>query len=287
MHAQIISWINIKDMNIEEHNTPVVENALNETIKELLNLNKTENKETERLGFLLNYFIDKGSIEPLKYLRIYTKDILPNRSNYTDTELPMELVKDSRPEDILSNEMVRALQNKKTYRRTFYRKAYQGLKDTEIHKGWIDLLTEIYEDDKALNEIFVRMIEERRKVTITSAKALQEISDISRLGFEKNNEKEEARRQMEHVFTSAMRYRYEMALEEILEGGGKYSDLLKTIPAKFNLPESDKEDAIEEAIYNSFELGDTPTLRPNLEDLVKSIEAPFEVVLRSSQRHNI
>jgi len=274
-------------MNIEEHNTPVVENALNETIKELQNLNKPESIETERLEFLLNYFINRGSIEPLKYLRIDTKDILPNRSDYTDTEQHMELVKDNRPEDILSNEMVRALRNKKIYRRTFYRKAYQGLKDTEIHKGWIDLLTEIYEDDKALNEIFVRLIEERRKVTINSAKVLQEISDISRLGFDKNNEKEEARGQMEHVFISAMRYRYEKTLEEMLEGGGKYNDLLNTIPAKFNLPESYKEDAIEEAIYNSFELGDTPIIRPNLEEVAKAIGAPFEVVLRSSQRHNI
>ncbi|MCX6249779.1 MAG: hypothetical protein NTX61_03410 [Bacteroidetes bacterium] len=274
-------------MNIEEHNTPVVDNAINETVKELLNQNKTGTIETERLGFLLNYFIDSGSIEPLKYLRIDTKDILPNRSNYTDTELHMESGKDNRPEDILCNEMVRALRNKKIYRRTYYRKVYQGLKDTEIHKGWIDLLTEIYEDDKALNEIFVRLVEEQRKVTITSAKALQDITGIIRLGFDKNNEKEEARRQMGHVFTSAMRYRYEKALEEMLDGGEKYNDLLNTTPAKFNIPDSHKEDAIEEAVYNSFELGDTSTIIPNIVDVAKTIGAPFELVLRSSQRYTI
>jgi len=270
-------------MNIEEHNTPVVDNAINETLKELLDLNKAEPIDTERLGFLVNYFIDRGSMQLLKYLRIDTNDILPNQSNYNDTELFKEILNDNGPEEVLSNEMVRALRNKKTYRRTYYRKVYQGLKDTEIHKGWIDLLTEIYEDDKALNEIFVKLVEEQRKVTITSAEALQKNTGIYRLGYDKSHEKEEARRQMEHIFTSAMRYRYEKALEEMLDGGEKYSDLLKTAPAKFNLPESHKEDAIQEAIYNSFELGDTPAIRPELEDVAKRIGAPLEVVLRSSQ----
>ncbi len=274
-------------MNIEEHNTPVVDNAINETLKELQNLNKAGPIETERLRFLITYFIDRRSMQLLKYQSIDASDIFPNRSNYNDTELYKEIVKDNSPEDVQSNEMVKALRNKKTYRRTYYRKAYQGLKDTEIHKGWIDLLTEIYEDDKALNEIFVKLVEEQRNVTITSAKALQEITGIYRLGYDQSHEKVEARRQMEHIFTSAMRYRYEKALEEMLDGGEKYSDLIKTDPAKYHLTDSDKEDAIQEAIYNSFELGDTPTIRPNIEDVAKAIGASFEVVVLSSQRHNI
>jgi hypothetical protein len=274
-------------MNIEEHNTPVVDNAINETIKELLNLNTAVPINTERLKLLLNYFIDRGSIQLLKNLFLNINGILPDRTNYAGAELYQEIVTDISPEDILNNEMVRALRNKKTYRRTYYRKVYQGLKDTEIHKGWIDLLTEIYEDDKALNEIFVRLVEEQRNVTITSAKALQEITGIYRLGYDKSYEKEGARRQMEHVFTSAMRYRYEKALEEMLDKGEKYSDLLNIAPAKFNLPDSQKDDAIQEAIYNSFELGDTPTIRPNIEDVAKAIGAPFQVVQQSSQRHQI
>ena len=58
-------------------------------------------------------------------------------------------------------------------------------------------------------------------------------------------------------------------------------------PAEFNLPDSHQEDAIQEAIYNSFELGETPTVRPNIEDVAKAIEAPVDVVLQSSQRHHI
>jgi hypothetical protein len=272
-------------MNIEEHNTPVVDNAINETVRELLNQNNGDPINTERLRVLLNYFIDRGSTEALKYLRIDTIDILPNRSDFTGLGSYRETAKEISPEDLLNNEMVRALRNKKTYRRTFYRKAYQGLKDTEIHKGWIDLLTEIYEDDKALNEIFVRLVEEQMKVTIAAPGALQESTGIYRLGFDKRNEKEEARRQMQHVFTTAMRYRYEKALEEILERGGKYNDLLTTDPGKFNLPDDFREDATEEAIYNFFELGDTPANRPGIEDAAKTIGAPPEVVQRSCLRY--
>jgi hypothetical protein len=272
-------------MNIEEHNTPVVDNAITETLKELLNLNKTGSVAAERLRFMVHYFIDRGSSQLLKYQSIYKDDILPNRSNYNDTGLFRDIVKDNSPEDVQNNEMVRALRNKKIYRLTYYRKAYEGLRDTEIHKGWIDLLTEIYEDDKALNEIFVRLVEEQRKVTITSAEALQESIGMYRLGYDKSNEKENARRQMEHIFTSAMRYRYEKALEEMLEGGKEYSDLLKTVPAQFNLPEGCKEDAIDEAIYYYFELGD-PTMRPNSEDVAKAIVAPPEVVQRSGLKYH-
>ena len=48
------------------------------------------------------------------------------------------------------------------------------------------------------------------------------------------------------------------SLEKLLDEGGTYSDLLKTSPAEFHLPEGYKDEAILEAIYYSFELGDTP-----------------------------
>jgi hypothetical protein len=269
-------------MNIEEHNTPVVENAINETLKELQKQADAGTAEAERLSILLNYFFDRGSTDSLKYLSINTKDILPNRSNFSGTELPEESVSKARPEDLLNNEMVRALRNKKIYRQTYYRKAYHGLRDTEIHKGWIDLLTEIYEEDMALNEIFIRLVEEQRKTAITSPAALQEITGITRLGFDKHNEKEEARRQMKRVFTSAMQYRYGMVLEEMLSAGKKYNDLMKTDPAKYYLSVSYKDDAIVEAIYNFFEMGDF-TLRKDLKDIANTIEAPVEIVRRAGE----
>jgi hypothetical protein len=270
-------------MNIEEHNTPVVDNAISETLKELLEIIKTKPIEKDRLGFLLNYFIDRRITQLLKYQVMDKSDQNPNRSNYENEGLSEKIEKNSA--DLRSDEMVRALQNKKTYRQTYYRKAYEGLRDTEIHKGWSDILTEIYDEDKALNEIFVRLVEEREGVTITTAKALQEITCIYRLGFDKNFEKEEARSQLEHVFNYAMKYRYERALEEMLDGGGKYSDLVKTDPTKFYLPDNIKEDAIEEAIYNSFELGDTSAMKPALMEIAKATGVPYEIVLRSSQRH--
>jgi len=43
------------------------------------------------------------------------------------------------------------------------------------------------------------------------------MSAINRLGYDQSHEKMEAHRQMEHVFTSAMRYRYEKALDDVIE----------------------------------------------------------------------
>ena len=274
-------------MNIEEHNTPVVENAIIETLKELMDLNDPGTADAARLRSLVSYFLDRGNTMLLKYHSTDIKDILPNQSSFTGTQLNNESAKAGRSEDAVDNEMVRSLRKKKIYRLTYYRKAYEGLKDTEIHKGWIDLLTEIYDEDKALNEIFLRLVEEQKKATITSAKTLQEKTGITRLGYDKSNEKEEARRQMEHVFTSAMRYRYETTLEEMLVRGEKYSHLAESEPAKFHLPDSDKEDSIEEAIYNFFELGDTSAGKKDIEEIAKSIGAPAEVVLRSTQRHTL
>lgn len=271
-------------MHIDEHNTPVVDNAIIETLKELLERQKTMPAEKDRLGFLLNYFTDKRSTQLLKYRAAGQRYLSPNRSDYGDPEPVRKAERDN--EDIMNDVMVRALQNKKIYRHTYYRKAYEGLRDTEVHKGWSDLITEIYEDDKALNEIFVRLVEEKEKTTIASAKALQEITGIHRLGYDKNFEKEEARRQMEHVFASAMRYRYERFLEEILDGGGKYSDLVRTDPAAFHLPESYREDAVREAIYNSFELGDTPPDMPDLTGIANAVGAPYEIILQSGRRHS-
>jgi hypothetical protein len=273
-------------MNIEEHNTPVVENAILETLKELLILNSDGTGGPERLRFLVNYFAERRSEVLLKYHSIEMKDILPNQSNFTGITSHEKFLKGNRMQDTIDHEMVRALRNKKIYRLTYYRNAYEGLRDTEIHKGWPDLLTEIYEEDKALNWIFVRLVEERTKKAVTSSSALQESTGITRLGYDKNNEKEEARRHLEKVFISAMRYRYEMFLEEMLERGEKYNDLLTADPSKFNLSETQKADAVEEAIYNFFELGDPSILETSIEDLAMRIGAPVELVIRASQRDN-
>lgn len=47
---------------------------------------------------------------------------------------------------------------------------------------------------------------------------------------------------------------YIKALEEAIEAGAKYEDLLKMDPREFNLPEQENKNAIFEAIGNAFNL---------------------------------
>jgi len=296
-------------MSTKEHATPVVSKAYKETFLELLEPEKTEPINTDREGFLYKFIMDRANTKIL-FLKghVWKLNLPPEERKKqglptieeseaklkeylgrypkitTDTELYVHTFIWLQTLNLLD-----ALYNNKTFRRTFYRKAYEGLKEEYTGKDYSDLLTEIYENNKPLNEIFVRLVEEQEKVAITSAKQLQELTGIDRINEDELSDKDaraEARSQMKDTFIKAMKYRYAMALEKLLDGGGKYSDLLKTDPAKYHLKDSDKKDAIQEAIYYSFELGDAPDMKKNLQDTANSIKAPYETVLLSSQRHN-
>ena len=253
-------------MNVEEQDTPAVNKAFKESILELWNLNKTEPIDTLNNGFLNKFMLDRYTGMKLLIQGEGWKRHLPpdqrkklrgfRGDNLSDAEISEILNKfrittdEERIGDIIwtlvNMNLLRALFNSKTYRRTYYAKAYESLTDEYVgkeDKDYSDLLTEIYEDDPALNEIFVRLVGDQEGVAITSAKQLQKLTGINMLKWDELNEKDakaEARSQMEHTFTQAMKYRYALELETILNGGGKYGDLLQTDPAKYYLTDSDK-----------------------------------------------
>lgn len=191
------------------------------------------------------------------------------------------------------------------FKDNLYKKSYERLKAIgDENKSYGDLFTEIYEDETYLNEIFVRIVEETEGVAITSAKQLQELTGITVIyGYwdeekgetvpygDKKPTKKEAQeiafKQIEATFTSAMSYRYSKALEDILEAGGKYSDLLQVKPSFFNLPESwsgtlatDQYSSILWAIENAFLIGEPNTsVRPDLKAIAPEIEAPYSVLM--------
>jgi len=298
-------------MKVEEQDTPAVIKAFKESILELSKPNKTEPIDVENNGFLFKFMFDratamklwvdgevwKRNLPPGERIRIGLKPLgdkentaklqeyLAKYRITTDEERIGDIIR-----TLLNMNLLRALFNSKTYRQTYYDKAYESLADGYIGKAdkdYSDLLTEIYEDDPALNEIFVRLVGDQEGVAITSAKQLQKLTGINMLKWDELNEKDakaEARSQMEHTFTQAMKYRYALELETILSGGGKYGDLLQTDPAKYYLTDSDKGDVIQEAIYNAFELGDTIATY-SVKDIAEIIGAPYSVVLGSSQRH--
>ena len=148
--------------------------------------------------------------------------------------------------------LIKAFQNSPEVKDRLYKESYQRLKALgDEDKDYSDLLTEIYQDEPSLNEIFVRIIEEEEGVEITSAKQLQELTGIEELYPEMNLPKEERKkkttkteakqeavRQIEDTFIKAMNYRYSKTLEDMLEAGAKYKDLLQINPQDFNLPET-------------------------------------------------
>ena len=201
--------------------------------------------------------------------------------------------------------VVEALIKSSEFKDSLYKKYYERLKALgDESKSYGDLFTEIYEDENYLNEIFVRLVEETEGVAITSAKQLQELTGITEIyGYwdeekgetvpygDKKPTKKEAQeiafKQVEDTFIKAMSYRYSKALEDMLEAGGKYSDLLQVKPSYFNLPETwsgclptDQYSSILWAIENAFLIGEPNTsVRPDLKVIAQEIEAPYSVLM--------
>jgi hypothetical protein len=155
------------------------------------------------------------------------------------------------------------------------------------------LASEINEDEKYLNEIFVRLVEEKHGAEVTSWTQLQELTGFKEFYLtydqetgaftkEKITKKEAqdlANTELKDVFVQAMSYRYQRLLESILVSGGKYKDLLEVSPTEFYLPESTKEDTIAWTIGLYFGMGEPEYARLSVRAVADQIEAPYGVVL--------
>ena len=195
----------------------------------------------------------------------------------------------------------------------FYKKSYDKLKAlVDEGNSFGDIFTEIYSDEEYLNDIFIRLIEEKEGVAITSAKQLQELSGITEIyGYwdkdkeeivqykdntisNKKEAQNEAKRQIEETFIVGMFNRYIITIEDMLEAGAKYKDVLLLNPKDFNLPEQwsgtgakNKQEVILWAISLSYVIRETPGLMitPSLRSIAKKIEAPYSVVMDSYKLH--
>jgi hypothetical protein len=206
----------------------------------------------------------------------------------------------------ISEILYQALSTSPEFIDKLYKDTYHRLKAlAQEGKSYGDLFTEIYSDTTYLNELFVRLVEEQEGVVITSAKQLQELTGITELYSYFDSDKGEdvyytgdreptkeeaqeiAHRQIEGAFTMAMSYRYSNAMENILQAGGKYSDLLKVKPSYFNLPDTwegclptDQYSSILWAIEHTFALAEpNSSHRPDLKTVAKEIEAPYSVLM--------
>lgn len=185
------------------------------------------------------------------------------------------------------------------FKDNLYKKSYDKLKAlVDEGNSFRDIFTEIYSDESYLNDIFIRLIEDKEGVAITSPKQLQELSGITEIYGEweergdkkptKKEAQEEALKEIEDTFIQGMYNRYFTTIEDMLEAGAKYKDILLLNPKDFNLPEKwsgtlakNKEEVILWAISFTYLINEPAGLMmlPNLRIIADEIEAPYSVLM--------
>jgi hypothetical protein len=254
---------------------------------------------------------EPGKIQPFaqKLMDSYKADLLAEAQLLLKSGKKVEDIAEHYIQELKGdtmNKIVNAFTKSSEFNDSLYKKSYEMLKALgDGSKSYGDLFTEIYEDETYLNEIFVRLVEEAEGVAITSAKQLQELTGITEIyGYwdeekgetvpygDKKPTKKEAQeiafKQVEDTFIKAMSYRYSKALEDILEAGGKYSDLLQVKPSFFNLPEtwsgclgSDQYSSILWALSFEFLISEPVSLMllPDLRSIAQEVKAPYSVLM--------
>lgn len=256
---------------------------------------------------LIDGLFEPGKKDPFaeSLLSSYLDDMEAQAQLLMKSGYKYEDLRDYYQEKILDRGIIKAFIKSSYFKDRLYIKSYEELKAFLKESGsYGDLFTEIYEDETYLNEIFVRLVEEEEGVAITSAKQLQELTGITEIygywdeekgetvpyGDKKPSKKqaqETAYSQIEETFINAMSYRYSKALEDILEAGGKYKDLLQIKPSYFNLPDtwgggiaSDQYTSILWALEEVFLIGEpNRSVKPDLKTIAKEVDAPYSVLM--------
>jgi len=246
-------------------------------------------------------------------MSLYSKNILTSLINNKAEEYKLHKIKPTEEElreDIqtILKTVVDTLIKSREYKDKLYKKSYDKLKAL-VDEGtdFQTIFTEVYDDESYLNDIFIRLIEDKNKVAITSAKQLQELSGITEIYGEWDNEtekikpypgreaistkkeaQEEALKQMEHTLILGMYNRYFTTIEDMLEAGAKYKDILLLEPKDFNLPDQwsgtlakNKDEVILWAIGFTYLINEPGSLMmlPSLRTVAEEIGAPYSVLM--------
>jgi hypothetical protein len=247
-----------------------------------------------------------------KGMSLYSKNILASLIKNKAEEYKLHKIKpteeDLKEIDTLLETVTDTLIKSREYNNKLYKISYDKLKALlDEGSSYRELFTEVYDDEGYLNDIFIRLIEEKEGVAITSAKQLQELSGITEVYGYWDNEtekikpypgrkaistkkeaQEEALRQIEHTLTQGMYNRYFTTLEDMLEAGAKYKDILLLSPKDFNLPDQwsgtlakNKEEVILWAIGLTFLINEPGSLMlvPSLRTVAEEIGAPYSVLM--------
>jgi len=260
----------------------VYDKVLRETIKDLVG-------EKGNIKPFAQRIIDSCSIDLTNKAQLYVK------SGGKVEDLKEAFIKEYKENMSI---VVGALTKSFEFKDLIYKKNYEELKASgKEGSTYYDLLSEIYQDSNLLNEIFIRIVEETEGVEITNVKQLQELTGITEVygdpeeeGYKeptKQQAKKEALKQLEDIFIKGMSYRYSATLVNLLQAGANYTDLLNINPSAFNLPETwtgtianDKYTSILWAIEEVFRIGEPSTsVKPSLKVVAKEINAPLSVLM--------
>jgi hypothetical protein len=245
---------------------------------------------------------EKGNIKPLaqRIIDSYSEEFkdkvqtfVRNGGNIKDSEI--EFLKEYKEG---MSRVIDTFTKSFEFKDILYKKNYEELKASgKEGSTYYDLLSEIYMDSPFLSEIFIRIVEETEGVEITNVKQLQELTGITEVygdpeeeGYKeltKQQAKKEALKQLEEIFISGMSYRYSATLENLIQEGATYTDLLNINPSVFNLPDTwtgtlanDKYTSILWAIAVVFRIYEPATsVKPSLKFVAKEINAPLSVLM--------
>jgi hypothetical protein len=242
----------------------------------------------------------------------YSKSILSSLIKNKAEEYKLHKIQPTEEElkkdiNTLLETVVSTIIKSREYKDKLYKKSYDKLKAFgDESKSYGDLFSEIYDDETYLCNIFIRIVEEEEGVVITSAKQLQELTGITEIkGYWDENKgevipykdktittkkeaQEEAKKQIEQTFIQGMYDRYFTTIEEMLEAGAKYKDILLLSPKDFNLPDQwsgtlakNKEEVILWTIGFTYQINEPGSLfmLPSLRTVAEEIEAPYSILM--------
>ena len=260
----------------------VYDKVLRETIKDLVG-------EKGNIKPFAQRIIDSCSVDLTNKAQLYVK------SGGKVEDLKEDFIKEYRENMSI---VIGAITKSFEFKDIVYKKNYEELKaSSKEGSTYYDLLSQIYLDSNLLSEIFIRIVEETEGVEITNVKQLQELTGITEVygdpeeeGYKeltKQQAKKEALRQLEEIFIRGMSYRYSTTLINLLQEGANYTDLLNINPSAFNLPDTwtgtianDKYTSILWAIEEVFRIGEPATsVKPSLKIVAKEINAPLSVLM--------
>lgn len=157
-------------------------------------------------------------------------------------------------------------------------------------KSWDEVITTVvYCDDSQSNEAFIDIVENMYNTKVKDAKHLQELTGIAKISLE----------DLRETIYLARQEKFYDVLNDALNNGAKYIDLLKYEPKDYGLPDSwevegygkypyrktmNRDKLIKRAIHFAFSLGEPFSIiniHPDLRTISEILEAPYSLILES------